>query len=84
VTRFGAKGDGVTDCGIDIRDMTVDSALRALSLRGYADTPIQDVGLTRVNFKRVSQPDIVEHVTGLKLREVYENGRRLPDTAAWE
>lgn len=70
--------------GIDIRDMTVDTALRALSLRGYADAPIQDVGLTRVNFKQVGQPDIVEHVTGLKLREVYENGRRLPDTAAWK
>ncbi|WP_158850223.1 glycoside hydrolase family 28 protein [Saccharothrix deserti] len=67
--------------GIDIRDMTVDTAQRALSLRGYADAPIQDVRLTRVNFKQVSQPDIVEHVTGLRLREVYENGRRLPDTA---
>ncbi|MCP2167827.1 glycoside hydrolase family 28 protein [Goodfellowiella coeruleoviolacea] len=68
--------------GIDVRDMTVDTAQRALSLRGYADDPVQDVRLTRVNFKRVGQPDIVEHVTGLVLREVFENGQRLPDTAS--
>nr|WP_268811653.1 glycoside hydrolase family 28 protein [Kibdelosporangium aridum] len=68
--------------GIDIRDMTVETARRALSLRGYPEAPIRDVRLTRVNFKQVSQPDIVENVTGLRLREVYENGQRLPDTAA--
>jgi polygalacturonase len=65
---------------IDVRDITVGHAQRALKLVGYPDDPIRDVRLTRANFEQVDLPDVIDNVEGLVLTEVYENGQRLPDT----
>ncbi|HEV2783813.1 MAG TPA: glycoside hydrolase family 28 protein, partial [Actinophytocola sp.] len=65
---------------IDIRNLTVETADRALNLRGYPDDPVRDIRLTHVNFQHANQPDIIEDVDGLLLRDVWENGQRLPDT----
>jgi polygalacturonase len=65
---------------IDIRDITVGHADRALKLLGYPDDPIHDVRITRADFQQVNLPDLTENVDGLVLTDVTENGRHLPDT----
>jgi polygalacturonase len=62
---------------IDVRNLTVEQAQRALSLRGYPDNPVHDIRLTNVDFRHTELPVIVEEVDGLVLREVYENGAPL-------
>jgi hypothetical protein len=64
---------------IDVRNLTVDHAQRALALRGYPDDPVHDVRLTHVDFRQTVLPDLVENVDGLVLRDVRENGQPLPE-----
>jgi polygalacturonase len=49
-------------------------AAYALHLRGFATAPIRDVSLTDCEFGSVAQPNVVEHVEGLSLRNVRING----------
>jgi polygalacturonase len=62
---------------IDVRNLTVRSAGRALNLRGYSDAHIHGVTLTDVDFGTTSRPDVVEYVNDLVLRNVLENGAPL-------
>ena len=63
--------------GIDVRDLTVETAQRALALRGYPDDPVHDVRLTHADFRRTALPDVIENVDGLVLRDVHENGEQV-------
>ncbi|MEO3794212.1 glycoside hydrolase family 28 protein [Nonomuraea sp. B10E15] len=63
--------------GIDVRDVTVRTANRALNLRGYADAPIRGVTLTDVDFGATATPIVVEHVEDLVLKNVTANGEPL-------
>ncbi|GAA2824720.1 glycoside hydrolase family 28 protein [Nonomuraea rubra] len=63
--------------GIDVRDVTVSTANRALNLRGYADAPIRGVTLTDVDFGTIATPSVVQHVEDLVLRNVLANGEPL-------
>ena len=65
---------GTVMTGLDVRDLTVGTAQRALSLRGYPDDPVHDVALTRVAVAHTAQPDTIENVDGLVLTDVTENG----------
>ncbi|MEN3356186.1 MAG: hypothetical protein V7637_168 [Mycobacteriales bacterium] len=60
--------------GIDVRDLTVDTAQRAFSLRGYPDDPVHGVELRRVTVDHTTAPDVIENVDDLVLRDVRENG----------
>jgi polygalacturonase len=62
---------------IDVRDLTVEHAQRALNLRGYPDDPVHDVQLTRVDFRHTDVPSIIENVDGLTLKDAFENGHPL-------
>ncbi|MBF8187877.1 glycoside hydrolase family 28 protein [Nonomuraea sp. K274] len=63
--------------GIDVRDVTVRTANRALNLRGYADAPIRGVTLTDVDFGTTATPSVAEHVENLVLKNVLANGEPL-------
>ncbi|MEV0383987.1 glycoside hydrolase family 28 protein [Nonomuraea sp. NPDC050643] len=63
--------------GIDVRDVTVRTARRALNLRGYPDAPIRGLTLTDVDFGTTTTPVVVEHVEDLILRNVRANGEPL-------
>lgn len=63
--------------GIDVQRLTVETAQRAMALRGYPDDPVRDVRLSHVDFRRTALPDVIENVDGLVLRDVRENGERL-------
>jgi polygalacturonase len=65
---------------LDLRDLRVRHARRALTLRGYPDAPLRDVRLTSVVVQTAELPDVVEHVEGLVMRDVSCNGQPLPDT----
>ncbi len=59
---------------IDIRNVTSGKSRNALSLRGYAYSPIAGVRLTDCRFDNVAQPDVLEHVKDLTLKNVTMNG----------
>jgi polygalacturonase len=65
---------------IDIHDITVGHAQRALKLIGYPDDPIHGVSIARADFQQVALPDVTDNVEHLVLTDVTENGQRLPDT----
>jgi len=60
---------------IEVRNLTCHRSRRALSLRGYASSPIRNVSLVDCRFENAAQPDVVEHVEGLTFRGVQENGK---------
>lgn len=60
---------------IQVSNMTVQTAPRALYLRGFPNAPIENVRLTDCVFSNVSNSDVVENVKGLLLRNVKENGK---------
>lgn len=62
---------------LNIERMTVRSARQSLNLRGYSDDHIRGVQLTDVDFGSTSMPPTVEHVDGLVLDNVTENGQPL-------
>lgn len=55
---------------VDIRDMTVDGAERALYLIGNDDNPIRDVRLTDCVFEGMAEENVIENVEGLVLDDV--------------
>jgi hypothetical protein len=60
---------------ITLEHITMRRAERVLDLRGFANAPIRDVSLTDCDFGGVAQPNLVEHVEGLTLRNVTINGK---------
>ena len=62
---------------INIADVTCDKSGDALSLRGFASSPIRDVHVTRCTFNNAANPNVIEHVEGLDMRDVTINGKRV-------
>ena len=58
-----------------ISDVTCGKCDDALSLRGYASSPIRNVRLTDCTFERASKPNAIEHVEGLELKNISINGK---------
>ena len=72
----GAKGpEHPVVRNIDIRDVTSRKSKYALQLRGFADSPMNDIHLERCTFENVGNPDIVENVRGLSETDVKVNGK---------
>lgn len=59
---------------IEMRNVTSQKSRNALSLRGYAHTPITNVRLRDCKFDNVAQADILENVKDVALTNVSVNG----------
>jgi len=62
---------------IRISDVTCAKSTDALSLRGFASSPIHDVRVSRCTFEHAATPNVIEHVEGLVFEDVTINGKRL-------
>ncbi len=62
---------------IHIADVTCRKSTDALSLRGFASSPIRDVYVVRSSFANAAKPNVIEHVEGLHLDQVTVNGKPL-------
>jgi len=60
---------------IDIRDVTSKKSKYALQLRGFPDSPMNDIHFERCSFDNVASPDVVENVKSLTLADVKVNGK---------
>jgi polygalacturonase len=60
---------------VEMRRVNSKRSKYAVLLRGYAHDPIQNVRLVDCTFDGVASADVVEHVTGLELRNVKINGK---------
>ena len=60
---------------IDIRDVTSKKSKYALQLRGFPDSPMNDIHFERCSFENVATGDVVENVKGLTLTDVRVNGK---------
>ena len=60
---------------IEVRNVTSQKSRNALSLRGYAHTPVTDVRLKDCKFENVAQPDILENVKDVTFSNVTVNGK---------
>ncbi len=61
--------------GVFIGDVTCGNCGDALSLRGYASSPIRNVRVTNCTFDRATKPCVIEHVEGLDVENVKINGK---------
>lgn len=69
------KGSFTPVCrNVSIANVTAQKAQRALYLRGFKNAPIRDIALADCRFNGVEQPNVVEDVDGLTLRNVRING----------
>lgn len=66
---------------IDIRDVTSKKSKYALQLRGFPDSPMNNIHFERCSFENVANADIVENVKGLTLTGVTVNGKTVPSPA---
>ena len=55
--------------------MTSQKSRNALSLRGYAHTPVTNVRLKDCKFENVAQPDVLENVKDIVFSNVTVNGK---------
>jgi polygalacturonase len=60
---------------IYINDVTCGKSADALSLRGYASSPIRNVRVVDCTFDHASKPNAIEHVEGLEMKNVMINGK---------
>jgi polygalacturonase len=60
---------------VEMRRVTSQKSKYAFLLRGYAHAPIMDVRVIDCTFAGVAQPDVIEGVRGLTLRQVRVNGQ---------
>jgi len=60
---------------VDIRNITVEKADYAMSLRGLPQAPAEDIHIKDCDFKNVAKPNLIENVNGLKLVNVKVNGK---------
>lgn len=63
--------------GIHVEGVTSEASEYGLYLIGYADAPIRDVHLTDCRFQNVEAGNVIEHVEGLVLQDVFLNGERI-------
>ena len=59
---------------VDVRRVTSQKSRNALSLRGYAHTPVTNVRLRDCRFENVAQADVLENVKDVALANVSVNG----------
>ena len=59
---------------IEVRNVTSRKSEYALYLRGFASAPITDVRVIDCRFDQVDKGNLLEHVTGLEMRNVRING----------
>jgi polygalacturonase len=59
---------------VEVRNVTSQKSRNALSLRGYAYTPVTNVRLKDCKFDNVAQADVLENVKDLRLENVTVNG----------
>jgi polygalacturonase len=64
---------------IRISDVTAKKGDYAIFAKGYARSPITDVVLENCTFESMKYPNVVEHVNGLKFRNVSINGVKLKE-----
>jgi len=62
---------------INISDVTCQKSNDALSLRGFASSPIRDVHVARCTFNNAARANVIEHVEGLELKDVTINGKKV-------
>lgn len=60
---------------VAVRNLKTQKAEYALYLRGFKNAPIDNVTIEDCEFNGVAKPDVVENVTGLKMRNVRVNGK---------
>jgi len=60
---------------IEVRNVNSLKSRNALSLRGYARTPVTNVRLKDCKFENVAQPDVLENVKDIVLSNVTVNGK---------
>jgi len=65
---------------VEMRNVTSRKSKHALFLRGYAHDPVSDVRIVDCTFDGVAQPDVLEGVANLTLRNVRVNGQRRDET----
>jgi polygalacturonase len=61
--------------GVDVRNLHVQQTKYPVYLRGLKNAPIESVRLTACTFANAAQPNLVENVTSLTLRDVRVNGQ---------
>jgi polygalacturonase len=60
---------------IEVRNVTSQKSRNALSLRGYARSPVTNVRLKDCKFDSVAQPDVLENVKDIAFSNVTVNGK---------
>jgi polygalacturonase len=65
---------------VELRNVTSQKSRHALLLRGYAHAPVRDVSIVDCRFDGVAEPEILEGVANLRLRNVFINGQRRDET----
>ncbi len=71
----GRDGDHLPEVsGINVSNMTVETAGQSMNIRGYSDDFITGLYLTDVNFGTTAKPPTVEYVNDIVFINVYENG----------
>jgi hypothetical protein len=56
---------------IYVRNLSVEAATHALSLRGHPESPIQRLRVTDSTFKSVTKPNVLKYVEDIRLRNVF-------------
>ncbi len=59
---------------VDVMRVTSQKSRNALSIRGYARTPVTNVHIEDCKFDNVAQADVIENVKNLTLDKVTVNG----------
>lgn len=59
---------------VEVRNVHSARSGYAIYLRGFSSDPIRDIRLVNCTFANVAKPNVIEHVTGLVLRDVLVNG----------
>jgi polygalacturonase len=60
---------------IEMRNVSSQKSRNALSLRGYARSPVTNARLTDCKFENVAQPDVLENVKDIVFSNVSVNGK---------
>jgi len=60
---------------IEVRRVTSQDSRNALSLRGYARSPVTNVRVRECEFQHVAQPDVLENVKDIVFSNVTVNGK---------
>lgn len=60
---------------IEVRDIRCEDTRRALYIRGYEDSPIQNIRLINATIAKAPEPNVLEHVQDLQLSNVRINGK---------